>query len=403
MDRRGDEDLSVRCVAHEPCRDIDGVPETRECLPVLVAVHAAAQAPIRDADLQLRYGGDLGQLAQLQRRRQGACCVILVRLGRAENAVQIGALVPYGKVHEIAAVGGEDTLHVTHERIELRRRGIVVVVDAAEPGEQRVGRAQLRQEFAAPRPQALVKRRQHPSARRVFGQRLGAFGRGQLGHLHERPDDRRVLATAVVMSHVADHDAIAQGIQRRLIQNDLSRHGVVLRGRKGVDQATGKNIDQLHVRITDDEPARRSHGDSGFHRERHTRSARRHDVVQAAHRLLHREAAGGRARAVVAIEPARDGVAAEIDDLTGEAMQLLDQGVKHPVQMLRQLFGPAVRAKLCGKRLGQRGEAGDVREKCRTVNAVGHGLPARERPTAVTGNVCLKMLQQFADAHCARH
>ena len=102
------------------------------------------------------------------------------------------------------------------------------------------------------------------------------------------------------MSHVADHDAIAQGIQRRLIQNHLSRHGVVLRGRKGVDQATGKNIDQLHVRITDDEPARRSHGDSGLHRERHTRAARRHDVVQAAHRLLHREAAGGRARAVVA-------------------------------------------------------------------------------------------------------
>ena len=62
-----------------------------------------------------------------------SCCVILVRLGRAENAVQIGALVPYRKVHEIAAVGGEDTLHVAHERIEPGRRGIVVVVDAAEP------------------------------------------------------------------------------------------------------------------------------------------------------------------------------------------------------------------------------------------------------------------------------
>src|SRR6185436_15530547 len=48
---------------------------------------------------------------------------------------------------------GEDALRLTHERIELRRRGIVVVVDAAEPGEQRVGGAQLGQEFAASRPE----------------------------------------------------------------------------------------------------------------------------------------------------------------------------------------------------------------------------------------------------------
>jgi len=67
------------------------------------------------------------------------------------------------------------------------------------------------------------------------------------------------------------------------------------------------------------------------------------------------------------------------------------------------LEDPAVRAKLGGERLGQRGEAGDVREKCRPANAVGHDLPPRERPTAVTRNVGLKMLQQFADAHCTCH
>jgi len=403
VDRGGDEDLSVRCVAHEPRGDVDGVAETRERLPMLVAVHAAPQAPVRDADLQLGHSRDLGQLAQLQRRRQGARRVVLVRLGRTKNAVQIGSLVAYGKVHEIAAVGREDTLHVTHERIELRRSGIVVVVDAAEPREQRVSGAQLRHEFAASGPQTLVERRKHPSAGRIFAQRIRTFGRGPLGNLHQRPDDGRILATAVVMSHVAHDNAIAQDIQCRLIQNHLSRHGAMLRGRKGVDQATGEHIDQLHIRIADDKPARRSHRDSGLHRERYARAARRDDVVQAAHRVLHREAAGGRTRAVVAIEPARDGVAAEIDDLTAEAMELLDQGMKNPVQMLRQLFGPAVRAKLGGQRLGQRGEAGDVREKCRTVNAVGHGLAARERPAAVARNVSLKVLQQFADAHCARH
>ncbi len=80
--------------------------------------------------------------------------------------------------------------------------------------------------------------------------------------------------------------------------------------------------------------------------------------------------------------------------------ELLDQGVEHPVQVLRQLFGAAVRAELGGERLGQRGEAGDVREKCRTVNAVGHDLAARERPPAVAGNVSLKLLLQVADCDC---
>jgi len=78
-------------------------------------------------------------------------------------------------------------------------------------------------------------------------------------------------------------------------------------------------------------------------------------------------------------------------------MELLDQSVKYPVQVLRQLFGPAVRAKLGCERLGQRGEAGDVCEKCRTVNAVGHDVAARERPPAVAGNVSLKLLLQVAD------
>jgi len=124
---------------------------------------------------------------------------------------------------------------LTHERIELRRRGIVVVVDAAEPGEQRVGGAQLGQEFAASRPEALVKRRQHPSARCIFGQRLGCFRFGQRGHPHICLRHRHVRAAAGVMSYVADHDSIVQRIQRRLLEDHFSGHGVVLGNRQGVD------------------------------------------------------------------------------------------------------------------------------------------------------------------------
>ena len=123
--------------------------------------------------------------------------------------------------------------------------------------------------------------------------------------------------------------------------------------------------------------------------------------MQFAHRLLHREAAGRRARAIVAVEPARDGVAAEIDDLAPEAAEFLDQGMKHLVQMLRHLFGAAVSAKLGGKGLGQRGEARDIREESRTVNPVGDGLLPHQGSKAITGYVSLKMLQQFAAADCA--
>ena len=79
-----------------------------------------------------------------------------------------------------------------------------------------------------------------------------------------------------------------------------------------------------------------------------------------------------------------------------KAIELVDQGLKHPVQMLRQLLGAAVRAELVGEHFGQRGEAGDVREQCRTANAVGYGISSRERAAAIAGNVGLKMLQQLA-------
>ena len=69
---------------------------------------------------------------------------------------------------------------------------------------------------------------------------------------------------------------------------------------------------------------------------------------------LHRERAGGRARAVVAVEPAGDRVAAEVDDVAAEALELGDERVEDAVQMGGQLLGAALRAELVGERLGQR-------------------------------------------------
>ena len=104
----------------------------------------------------------------------------------------------------------------------------------------------------------------------------------------------------------------------------------------------------------------------------------------ASDRLLHREAAGAVARdAVVPVEPARDRVAAEVDDVAAEAIELGDHGVEHAVQVRRQLLGAALGPKLGGKHLRERREAGDVGEERRAAHAVGQLDTRRERPPAI--------------------
>jgi hypothetical protein len=57
---------------------------------------------------------------------------------------------------------------------------------------------------------------------------------------------------------------------------------------------------------------------------------------------LHFERAGGSAGAVVAVEPAGDRIAAEVDDVTAETLDQSDQGVEHPIQVGGQLLGAAL-------------------------------------------------------------
>ena len=91
--------------------------------------------------------------------------------------------------------------------------------------------------------------------------------------------------------------------------------------------------------------------------------------------------------AVVAVDPARDRVAAEVDDIAAEAIELGDDGVKDPIQVRRQLLGPALRSELVGKRLGQRVKPEMSAKSADTVNAVGHRHAGAERPAAVARDV----------------
>ena len=174
----------------------------------------------------------------------------------------------------------------------------------------------------------------------------------------------------------------------------------MLGGSEVVDQPPGEHVDQLDLRIADDEAARIAHGDGDLHREPDAGRAGRDLLADHLHRLLHRERAGGRARAVVAVEPARDRVAAEVDDVAAEAVELGDDGVEDEVEAGGQLLGAPLRPELGGERLRQRREPRDVGKERRAVHAVRQFEAGRERAPPVAGDVCLGIVEGEL---CPRH
>jgi hypothetical protein len=106
--------------------------------------------------------------------------------------------------------------------------------------------------------------------------------------------------------------------------------------RESIDQTTRENIDQLDLGVTDDEPARRANSDRDLERELQGEPAWRRDLALAGHGVLHGERRGGCARPVVSVEPARDRVAAEIDDVAAVAIELRDHSVEDAVQVAGQ-------------------------------------------------------------------
>ena len=112
-------------------------------------------------------------------------------------------------------------------------------------------------------------------------------------------------------------------------------------------------------------------------------------VPDTLHHVLHRQAAGRGAGPVVTVEPARDGVTAEVDDLAAETIERADQGVEDPVEVGGQLFGAALWAELGGEDFGDGREAGDVGEHGGTVDAVGELATFVQRPAAISRHVGL--------------
>ena len=281
------------------------------------------------------------------------------------------------------------------EIVELADRVVVVVVvDAAEAHAEGVRRPQLGEKLAAPGAEALEHRGQHPL--------LDHFGRKRrVERRHRRVGDRRAqpqhdaVGTAIRLGdpRLADLDLVAERLQRRAVEHDLALLRVELGGRKVVDELPGQHVDQLDVGVADDEALGRPDRDADLQRESHARSGGGDHLVQFRHRVLHREGAGDGARAVVTVEPAGDGVAAEVDDVPAVAVEFGNEGVEDPVQVRRQHFGAALRSEFVGQCLGQRREAGDVREQRRTVHGMRDRRPRREREPAVAGDVGIGVVE----------
>jgi hypothetical protein len=175
---------------------------------------------------------------------------------------------------------------------------------------------------------------------------------------------------------------------------------MVLGPRQAVHQGAGQGVDELDIRVAHHKPASVSGGHRHLHPELDGGASSGGDRLDARHGLLHLEPTGRSQHTVVAIEPARNGVAAEVDDAAAEAVQLAQHGIEDHVEHGRELLGPPLRPQLGGQCLSEGRETGDVGEDRRARNPVEHRRPGRQRPPAVTSDVGLDVIGQQVRRRC---
>ena len=276
--------LAGRSVGHQARSQVDGVAQAHERAPHRVAVGAAPQAAVRDPDLQIRDRGDAVERAQIERGRCRARAVVLVRVRRAEHGVEVGALVADRHLEEVAAVLRADPLGAADEVVELRSRVVVlVIVDAGELHEERSRRTELGEELAAAGAEPLVHGGQDPGADEVLRERVVGLADGKRGRrAGEARDDAHRPPALAVQTPLADLDAVAERLERRLLEHHLALLGVPLRDSELVDQTSGENVDQLELGIADHEAPRSADGNRHLHREADGRRCRRDHVARPA-------------------------------------------------------------------------------------------------------------------------
>ena len=193
--------------------------------------------------------------------------------------------------------------------------------------------------------------------------------------------------------------AVAERRGRRRVEHDLAALGVMLGLGKVVDERAGEHVDELDLRVADDEATRAADRHRDLQRQVDRGAGRGRDPPDPAHRLLHRDGGGDGPGPIVAVEPTGDRVAREVDDVSAPPVELLDDGVKDAADVGGELLGAALRAELGGECLGQRREARDVGEERRTGDAVRHRRVGGQGPPAVAGDVRLGVVATDLHGH----
>ena len=353
-------------------------------------VRATPKTPAGQTDLDVARPRRSDEIAQLERRSRRAGRVVLVGDRGAEDPVEIGALVAERQLQQVSAVAGQDLLRGADEVVErLNGIGVAIEVDPGKPQEQWIGRTQLGEELAASGAHALVNLRQDPGTNEPLVQRGWFDNVYRRDRLVEARHDAEGPAGVGVDPPVDDLHAVAKGRERRGIEHDLARPCQVLGIGKVVHERAREDVDQLDLRVADDEAPGAADRDGHLQCELDGRPAGGGDRADAGHRRLHREGRGGGPRPVVSVEPARDRVAREVDDVPAAAVQLVDDGVEDAAEVRDQLLRAALRTELGGERLGQGREAGDVGEQRGPGDAVGHRLVPGKGPPSVARDVRL--------------
>ena len=395
----GDHDPAGRGAAHQAGREVHRAAQAAEGAPSPVAVGAAAQPAGGHADAEV---GDrlVLQVEQLQRGRAGPARVVLVRLGAAEDGVEVGALVAHRELEQAAAVPVDDALGRDDECVEQRRSaGVAVEVDPVELDEDGDRGAELGEELPAAGLHARVDRRQQPASGGLGWQsrRVGP-ARGRRGPAREATDRCHRATGSLPRLHLGH--AGAEGGEHRCRDHDLSRGRLVLGCGHLVHQRAGQHVDQLHRRVADHEPLRGAGGDRHLDLQGDRAAAGGAHLAHAGHHLLHREGTAGGQRPVVAVDPAGDGVAAEVDDRATHLVQAADQLVEDGLQDRGEGLCPSLRPQLLGQGLGERGEARDVGEEHRAGAPAVDAAAVVRRPAPVLGDVGLRIVTGGGLARC---
>ncbi len=191
----------------------------------------------------------------------------------------------------------------------------------------------------------------------------------------------------LVVTRLAKFDGVGQRRKPLWIEDDVPSLGHMLGLGQALQGRAGQRVDEANVGITHDEAARGAHGHRGLHGERERGALGRLHGYEALHGLLHGQRGRDGAQAVIVVEPTGDGVARKGDRTAAPTVQLTDQGIVDVVQVARQFLGAALRTQLAQQRLGQRGEARDIRKERGALRAVRQRGAVCERLAPIHGDV----------------